>query len=309
MENLTIGVVGLGRMGLSIAKRLKLAGFAVTGFDLDQTKAEAVERLGIVYAPTLQALSEVARVFWVMVPAGDATRQTLSQLANYTRPDDIVIDGGNSFYKDSQQHVQLFASKRVHFLDCGVSGGLHGGDLGYSIMVGGRKPIFTRVEPILKALAAPGGYALVGISGAGHYVKMVHNGIEYALLQAYGEGFHLLKEGPYEDLDLAQIAGVWNHGSIIRSWICDLAHEVLLRDQELLHVSGKIGENGTGSWTVEAAREHDVNIPLIKEAVRVRAWSRTSGGDYATKMVAMLRREFGGHPIARVTLEETNERD
>lgn len=304
MENMTIGVVGLGRMGLAIAQRLQRAGMTVHGFDMDPSKAEAARAQQIIWAGSLQDLAASVRIMWVMVPAGVPTTETLLTLAGCVRPDDIVIDGGNSYYEDSQHHAQLFISKRAHFLDCGVSGGLHGGQQGYALMVGGKRSVYTRIEHILKALAAPGGYALVGTAGAGHYVKMVHNGIEYALLQAYGEGFHLLKDGPYEELDLAQIAGVWNNGSIIRSWICKLSHDVLMRDQEFVHVSGKIGENGTGNWTVETAEEFGIPLRVIEEALDARAVSRATGGNYATKLVALLRREFGGHAIARSKPEE-----
>ena len=295
-----IGVIGLGRMGLAIAERLVKAGIAVVGVDPDVTKKNVVEALGICFVSSCQELAAKAQVIWLMVPAGDAVDGVLEQLLPHMQSGSIVIDGGNSFFKDSVRRAALLEAKGFHFIDCGTSGGLHGKELGYSLMVGGAADAVERCRPIFRAVAMqPGGYAHVGPVGAGHYVKMVHNGIEYAVLQAYGEGFQLLKEGPYKGLDLAAIATVWNNGSIIRSWIGELAQEVLTHDQELTHISGAIGENKTGQWTVELAKEHGIELPVIEKSLAVRAWSRVTGGNYATKLVAMLRQAFGGHPVEK----------
>jgi len=234
-----------------------------------------------------------------MVPAGQPVDDVLAALTPHLNPNAIVIDGGNSFFKDSiRRHGQL-AAKQIQFLDCGTSGGLHGKATGFSLMIGGNRPAFESIEPIFTAIAAPDGCLYVGPAGSGHFVKMVHNGIEYGLLQAYAEGFHLIKDGPYKDINLADIAHVWNHGAIIRSWICQLAEEVLKKDQDLTGIQGSIGENLTGRWTVDTAKECNVPLPTIQQALDVRAWSRQTGGNYATKLVAVLRNAFGGHAVSK----------
>ncbi len=300
MEVIKVGVVGLGRMGLAIAERLVNAGFTVFGVDPDLTKRADVEARGIHFVSSCQELATKVTVVWLMVPAGDVVDAVLEQLVPFMPAGRIIIDGGNSFFKDTVRRAALLETKQLYFIDCGTSGGLHGKDLGYSLMVGGATIAINWCAPIFKAVAMqPGGYAHVGPVGAGHYVKMVHNGIEYAMLQAYGEGFHLLKEGPYQGLDLAAIATVWNNGSIIRSWIGQLAQEVLTHDQEFAQISGAIGENKTGQWTVELAKSYGIQLPVIEKSLAVRAWSRLTGGNYATKMVAMLRHAFGGHPVEK----------
>jgi 6-phosphogluconate dehydrogenase len=187
----------------------------------------------------------------------------------------------------------------IHFIDCGTSGGIHGKDFGFSLMIGGDHTAFIAAEPIFKALAMDQGYAHLGPSGAGHYVKMVHNGIEYALLQAYAEGFHVLKNGSYDNFDLEKICSVWNSGSIVRSWIVELARQVFEKDQTFTNVSGHIFENKTGQWMIEEARERNIPVKTIMQSLDIRAWSRATGGNYATKIVAMLRQQFGGHPIKK----------
>lgn len=286
-----VGIIGLGRMGMSIAMRLHNARHDVVGYD------PAVSQADISVVASVQELAQQVRLFWLMVPS-DVVDQTLASLEAHFQPGDIVIDGGNSFFKDSVRRAETLKQKNVIFIDCGTSGGVHGATQGYSLMVGGDRTTVEALTPIFEALAAPSGFAYMGPSGAGHYVKMVHNGIEYATLQAYAEGFHLLKDGVYKDLDLAAVASVWNHGSIIRSWVCELAQSVLERD-EFDATSGSIAENGTGKWTVDAAHEAGVPVPTIELALAQRAWSRQSGGNYATKMVALLRKEFGGHAVKK----------
>jgi 6-phosphogluconate dehydrogenase len=236
-----------------------------------------------------------------MVPAGDPVDAVIAELIEVAKPGDIIIDGGNSNFNDSIRLYNTLKLKQLNVIDCGTSGGVHGKDLGFSLMIGGDKDIFEKLEPIFKAISAPGGYEYMGPAGAGHYVKMVHNGIEYALLQAYAEGFDLLKNGKYKDLDLAKVSEVWNRGSIIRSWILNLAHNVFVQDQDLKNISGEIGENKTGQWTLDEAKKCGVSVDLIEKSLQIRAWSRQTGGNYGTKVVAMLRNQFGGHSFKRLS--------
>jgi 6-phosphogluconate dehydrogenase len=294
-----IGIIGLGRMGSAVASRLLRDRHEVYGFDTDQNNLKLAFHDGVVTCASLQDLSKQVDIFWLMVPAGQIVDNVISELLKSLKPDAIVIDGGNSNFKDSVRRHEFLKSKKIDFIDCGTSGGLHGKELGFSLMVGGDKKVFQNLEPIFKSVAAPGGHAYMGPSGSGHYVKMVHNGIEYALLQAYAEGFHLLREGKYKDLDLASVARVWNHGSIIRSWILELAENIFEHDQKFCDISGKIGENKTGRWTLDEAKEQHVSVDLIERALEIRAWSRQSGGNYATKLVALLRNQFGGHEMGK----------
>ena len=216
------------------------------------------------------------------------------------KPGAIIVDGGNSHFTDSVRRAKELETLSVSFLDCGVSGGIHGRETGFSIMIGGDHAAFLNLERVFSTLAAPHGYAYLGPSGAGHYVKMVHNGIEYALLESYAEGFSLLKNGSYPQLDLEKIASVWDNGAVIRSWILELAQNIFAHDQELKNVSGEIASNGTGIWTVQEAHEKKVPVPLIEDSVKIREWSVRTGGNYATKIVALLRNQFGGHPFKKV---------
>lgn len=300
MARITVGVIGLGRMGASIAWRLRQAGHAVIGFDFDQQACSDARAMGVEVVEQLDAIAEKARVIWLMIPQGKPVADAITLLEPKLQAGDIIVDGGNSYFQDSMRHAQDLAQQNIAFLDCGTSGGLHGRDLGYCLMVGGDLKAYEKLIPVFDIIAAPQGYAYVGPSGAGHYVKMVHNGIEYALLQAYAEGFHLLKDGRFKDLDLEKISDVWRHGSIIRSWILDLSHEIFKTDQVFKNISGSIGENLTGQWTVDEAKKQQVPVEMIERALAVRAWSRQSGGNYATKMVALLRKQFGGHPVKKV---------
>lgn len=299
-----VGLVGLGRMGQAIAARLLKAGIDVIGYDTYPAKELDISVNGesracgkFTQVATLEQLAQKVSFVWLMVPAGKPVDDVLQEIIPHLKKKSIIIDGGNSFFKDSVRRFTLLREQELDFLDCGTSGGLHGRTIGFCLMVGGLPDTYTSCEFLLKAIAAPQGYAHVGPAGAGHYVKMVHNGIEYALLQAYAEGFHVLKEGHYKELDLAQIADLWNHGSIIRSWILELARGVLAQDQTFAEVFGAIQESGTGLWTVEEADEHAIPVTLIKQALQIRAESRQSGGNYATKLVALLRHAFGGHTV------------
>lgn len=294
-----ICVIGLGRMGYAIASRLLNDGHEVWGFDTDSNNLQSASSLGVETVSDVSDLKGFVNIFWLMVPAGQVVDNIINQLLTFAKPGVVIIDGGNSNFNDSVRRYKVLKEKEINFIDCGTSGGVHGKELGFSLMVGGDKNIFDELEPIFRSLTVSGGYAYMGPSGAGHYVKMVHNGIEYALLQSYAEGFHLLKDGQYKDLDLAKISDVWNHGSIIRSWILDLAHNIFMENQELTDISGKIGENNTGRWTLDEAKNRGVPVDLIERALNIRAMSRKTGGNYATKIVALLRNQFGGHPFAR----------
>lgn len=290
-------VVGLGRMGSAVVYRLHNAGHQVVGYDPSEQARQEAAMVGATIVSTLEECAHHAQIIWLMVPAGPIVDQVLKELQQHLNANAIVIDGGNSKFTDSIRRFQELKGSGIEFLDCGTSGGLHGKEIGFSLMIGGSKKAFDLAEPIFKAVAAKEGYGLVGPSGSGHYVKMVHNGIEYALLQAYAEGLQLLHEGEFKELDLAKITTIWQHGSIIRSWILELTHEILKKDQQLEAVSGSIAESGTGAWTVEEARKQKVPVKLIENALQIRAWSRETGGNYATKLVALLRLAFGGHVL------------
>ncbi len=298
-----IGLIGLGRMGQSIAARLLAHGFDVIGYDryppqtLDITLSGEHEKGIWKKVDSLEIVAQNADVFWLMVPAGQVVDDVLRELTPFLSKGGIIIDGGNSFFKDTLRRSHALKERGVCFLDCGTSGGLQGRTVGFCLMVGGDAKAYEQCIPFFKALAAPDGYAHVGPSGAGHYVKMIHNGIEYAVLEAYSEGFYLLKDGFYKNLDLTRISSLWNHGSIIRSWILELAHTIFRQSPDLEKITGSIQESGTGKWTVDEAKDKGIPVPLIEEALRIRAWSRDTGGNYATKLVALLRQAFGGHAL------------
>jgi 6-phosphogluconate dehydrogenase len=296
---MNIGLIGLGKMGNALVFRLVNGGFKVVGYDPDLKARQHAAVYGAHVTDTLEHIAVQTRIIWLMIPAGELIDSVLQQLQPFLKPNDIIIDGGNSHYTDSVRRAKMLKKKKIHFIDCGTSGGLAGKLKGFSLMVGGDQKIFEKIEPILKALAAPKGYGYMGPSGSGHYVKMVHNGIEYALLQAYAEGFNLLKYGSYKDLDLEEISRVWSHGAVIRSWILDLAHTIFKHDQNFTDVGGGIQESGTGRWTVDEAYARKVPVVLIEDALEIREWSRATGGDYATKLVALLRHEFGGHAVTK----------
>lgn len=288
---MNIGLIGLGKMGQSIAHRLTEAGHQVIGYDAAPNTIEYKN------VDSLAELAKKARVIWLMVPAGKPVDDVLTQLTPNLQAGDIIIDGGNSHFSDSIRRCEELKKLNIFFLDCGTSGGVHGKELGFSLMIGGDQTAFLAIEPLFKALAAKDGYGYFGPSGAGHYVKMVHNGVEYALLQAYAEGFDLLKNGTYKNLDLEKVCRVWNGGSIVRSWIVELARQVFEKDQNLTNISGQIGQMGTGKWTVEEAHTKGISVKVIEQALDIRTWSQLTGGNYATKVVAILRNKFGGHPV------------
>ena len=293
-----LGMVGLGRMGGNMTIRLLRAGHEVVAFD---PNAEARMRAGQAGAASAISLEELVgsleppRVVWIMVPAGSVTDDTLGALAGLMSEGDIIIDGGNSNWKESIAHAEQLGEGGIGFLDCGTSGGVWGLENGYCLMVGGDRSAYERTEPIFRALAPPNGYAYMGRSGSGHFVKMVHNGVEYGLLAAYGEGFEIMKASDF-DLDLPQIAGIWRYGSVVRSWLLDLLVEAFQADPKLETVRGYVEDSGEGRWTVEAAIDHNVPAPMTAASLFARFASRQEES-FAAKVIAALRREFGGHAV------------
>ncbi len=297
-----IGIIGLGKMGNAIAYRLLQAGYSVMGFDAYQETLQAAIAIGVTPVDSPKNMAMQADIIWLMLPEGAVTEQIFSDVVSKAKPGSIIIDGGNSYYEDSIKRAKKAESHQISFLDCGTSGGIRGRENGFCLMVGGNKKVYEQVVPFFKAIASPSGFSLVGPSGAGHYVKMVHNGIEYALLQAYAQGFQIIKEGSLKDahLDLAEITRLWNTSSIIKSFILDLSYDIFQDDQDFTAISGEIAENGMGSWTSKEAHKHGISSSLIDESLRIREWSRETGGDYSTKMVALLRNKFGGHAFKTV---------
>ncbi|HZW61996.1 MAG TPA: decarboxylating 6-phosphogluconate dehydrogenase [Candidatus Babeliales bacterium] len=299
---MNLGVIGLGRMGHAIAYRVIKGGFTVIGYDPIEPMRFEVEKLGATVVDNPIAVAQHTRVIWLMVPAGPLVDSIIQELLPHLKSGDVLIDGGNSHYNDSLRRAKQLADFNIHFLDCGTSGGLRGQEEGFSLMVGGDEKAYLQVYPLLQAIAAPEGVGYVGPSGAGHYVKMVHNGIEYALMQAYAEGFQLIKEGTFkdQDLDLQEITSIWMHGAVIRSWLLELSHDIFKRDQKLHDVSGVVDATGMGKWTVEEAHKNNIPVKLIEDALAIRQQSHKTGGDYATKVVALLRHAFGGHAVHKV---------
>jgi 6-phosphogluconate dehydrogenase len=291
-------MVGLGRMGGNMAVRLMGHGHEVVAFD---PGADAVARATAAGAEGTGSLADLCarlpspKVVWIMVPAGDITETTVRDLGALLGDGDIVIDGGNSNWKDSQRRAEQLATGGIRLIDAGTSGGVWGLENGYCLMVGGDADAVGIAGPAFAALAPEGGFAHVGPSGAGHFTKMVHNGIEYGLLAAYGEGFEILERSGF-DLDLAQIAGIWRNGSVVRSWLLELLVDALKRDPGLEAIRGYVEDSGEGRWTLEAALEEDVPAPITALALFARFASRQDES-FSAKVIAALRNEFGGHAV------------
>jgi 6-phosphogluconate dehydrogenase len=302
-----VAIIGLGKMGEAIAYRATQAGFKVFGFDVSSDSCAFAAKNGIQIVSNITDFADKnITIFWIMVPQGELVDKVITQLRPLLKAKDVIIDGGNSKFNDSKRRAQELALEDIYFIDCGTSGGVHGRKNGFCLMIGGDRIAYEYIEPLLQAVAMSEGYAHVGPSGAGHYVKMVHNGIEYGLLQAYAEGFHLLKNGEFENahLDLEKIASLWNHGSVIRSWILELVFNIMKEDQNLAHINGNVSSTGMGKWTVEQAHISNVPVPVIEQALKVREWSEKTDGNYATKIVAMLRNQFGGHSVTRLLADK-----
>jgi 6-phosphogluconate dehydrogenase len=284
-----IGLVGLGRMGAGISERLRRGGHEVVGYDRDPdvSQVASLQELVVSLAPP--------RVVWVMVPSGAPTEDTVRELAGLLSKGDTIVEGGNSYYRDSMRRAEEVAARGIRYLDSGTSGGIWGLAEGFCLMVGGAREAFEAVEPVFATLAPEGGYAHVGPSGAGHFTKMVHNGIEYGMLQSYAEGFDLLQASKF-GLDLEKVASLWNHGSVVRSWLLELAERALAADPKLESLRGYVEDSGEGRWTVQEAVEHGVPATALAHALFARFASRQDD-PFAMRFIAALRREFGGHAV------------
>jgi 6-phosphogluconate dehydrogenase len=293
-----IGMVGLGRMGANMVERLVHTGHDVVAFDVNPEAVQRVAAGGARGAASLQDLAEklqAPRAIWIMVPAGAPVDSTIDTLLPHMQGEDILIDGGNSRWTDSIARGRRVSAAGVHYLDAGTSGGIWGLQVGYCLMVGGARAAFDRVEPVFKSLAPENGYLYVGPSGSGHYVKMIHNGIEYAMLEAYAEGFDIMHASDY-DLDLAAISELWNHGSVVRSWLLELAAAAFKENPGLEGIRGYVEDSGEGRWTVAEAIDKSVPAPTIALSLLVRFRSREQES-FGDKVIAALRREFGGHAV------------
>ncbi len=295
-----LGMIGLGRMGANMTERLVLGGHRIISYDRSPEAIQRVVDKGAVGSRSLadfvQQLSQ-PRAAWLMVPSGDPVDQTIEQLLPQLAKGDVIIDGGNSYYKDSIRRAEKLKQQGIYFVDAGTSGGIWGLRVGYCMMLGGEKQVVERLDPIFKTLAPKDGYLHVGPSGAGHFVKMIHNGIEYGMLQAYGEGFELLKASGF-DLDLGKIAHLWNQGSVVRSWLLELAESAFNKDPELASIKGYVEDSGEGRWTVLEAVERDVPASVLTLSLFARFASRQEDS-FSAKVIAALRNEFGGHAVKK----------
>ena len=293
-----IGMVGLGRMGGNMVKRLRRDDHDVVAYDPNPDAVASAEGEGATGASTLQELVAgltAPRRIWLMVPSGDITQRTLDQLAELCEPGDLLVDGGNSNFHDSKRRGAELAERGLRFCDVGTSGGIWGLSVGYCMMAGGADEDIEAIRPALDTLAPPEGWAHVGPLGAGHYVKMIHNGVEYAMLAAYGEGFEIMHRSEY-DIDLHQVSHLWNQGSVVRSWLLELAERAFERDPALDHVRGYVEDSGEGRWTVAEAIDLDVPAPVITLSL-LRRFASRQDESYSAKVIAALRAEFGGHRV------------
>jgi len=298
-----LGMVGLGRMGANMAQRLVAGGHGVVGFDRDPAARKGLAAFGAQGVDSIAGLVAALpapRVVWVMVPAGAPTEATLAELGGALSRGDVVIEGGNSNYKDSQRRARDFAGRGIGYLDCGTSGGVWGRENGYSMMVGGEEAAVALARPIFETLAPAKdrGWGHVGPSGAGHFTKMIHNGIEYGLMQAYAEGFSIMKHKEDLALDLHQVAEIWREGSVVRSWLLDLTAAALKEDPAMASIAPYVSDSGEGRWTVQEAMDLDVPAPVITLSLLARFRSRDDES-YADRLLAAMRQQFGGHAVKK----------
>lgn len=298
-----LGMVGLGRMGGNMTERLVKGGHEVVGFDPNPEAVEQVRAVGATGARSLQDLAtqlDAPRAVWIMVPAGEPVDHTIETLLPMLDPGDVLVDGGNSLYKDSMRRARELEPRGIHYLDVGTSGGVWGRQEGYSLMVGGDGGGVERLRPVFETLApAPDrGWGHVGPSGAGHFVKMIHNGIEYGMMQAFAEGFAVLDAKKELELDLAQVAEIWRYGSVVRSWLLDLTAAGLVENPDLGGVAPWVSDSGEGRWTVSEAIDLDVPAPVITLALQARLRSRVENS-FADRLLALMRQQFGGHAIRK----------
>jgi 6-phosphogluconate dehydrogenase len=296
-----LGMIGLGRMGANIVRRLMRAGHDCVVFDRDPAAGKALAGEGAQVAGTLLELAQklsAPRAVWVMVPAGEATESTVRELAGVLAPGDTIIDGGNSNYKDTLARAGRSAEANIHYVDCGTSGGVWGLAEGYSLMIGGDETVVEGLRPIFEALAPAkdSGWGRVGPVGSGHFTKMVHNGIEYGLMQAYAEVFSILAHKREFDLDLHKVAEIWRRGSVVRSWLLDLVSDALGRNPAMEGIAPYVVDSGEGRWTVNEAIDLDVPAPVITASLIERLRSRDTES-FSSKLLAAMRNEFGGHPV------------
>lgn len=302
-----IGMVGLGRMGMNMARRLMGGNHEVVAYDLARERTEEAEKEGGIGAVSLEDLAGrllPPRVVWLMLPAGVPTEKSVTALLRTLSAGDILVDGGNTHYQDDLRRAETLAPLGIHYVDAGVSGGIWGLKAGYCLMIGGDEADFRYIEPLLQTLAPKDGYLYCGPTGAGHFVKMVHNGIEYALMEAYGEGFELLKASPYsEHLRPGRVAHLWNQGSVVRSWLLELLESALEEEPDLSSVKGYVEDSGEARWTVQEAVSCGVSATAIAQALFKRFQSRQDDV-FSDKVIAVLRRGFGGHPVIQASCPE-----
>ncbi|MEP6962519.1 MAG: phosphogluconate dehydrogenase (NAD(+)-dependent, decarboxylating) [Acidobacteriota bacterium] len=298
LHPMRIGMIGLGRMGGNMATRLTQGGHEVVGFDRGSVTPEKAKEMGLTTAGDLADLVAklpAPRTVWVMVPAGEPTQATVDALAKLLSPGDLIIDGGNSRFTDDIARAEALKPTGIHYMDAGTSGGIWGLKVGYCLMVGGEKADFDRVEPIIKTLAPPNGYMYCGPAGSGHFVKMVHNGIEYAMMQSYAEGFEIMQASRYK-LDLPKIADLWNQGSVVRSWLLELTALALKDNPTLDNLQPYVEDSGEGRWTVEESINTAVPAPTIALSLMMRFRSRQDNS-FGARMLAAMRQQFGGHAV------------
>jgi len=297
-----VGMIGLGRMGMNMARRLLGDGHEVVVYNRTQEKVKQIQEEGAIGSESLEdMIRKLAqpRVLWIMLPAGTIVDETIKSLSSLASPGDIIVDGGNSNFKDDLRRAEELKPLDIHYLDAGISGGVWGLEIGYCTMIGGDEADYRYIEPLLKTLAPKDGYLYCGPTGSGHFVKMVHNGIEYAMMEAYGEGFDMLKNSPYgEQLDLGRVAHLWNQGSVIRSWLLELLESAFGKDSELSSIKGYVEDSGEGRWTVQQAVELGVSAPVIAISLFKRFQSRQEDV-FSDKVLAALRNEFGGHAVKK----------
>jgi len=295
-----LAMIGLGRMGMNMAKRLLKGGHQVVAYNRSPEKTKQLVEAGAIGAYSLSEVAEklsTPHIVWMMLPAGQAVDDHILEFKDLLLPDDIVIDGGNTYYKDDIRRAKLLEEKGIRYMDAGVSGGIWGLQIGYCLMIGGDSDTFKKLEPIFKTLAPKEGYLHCGDTGAGHFVKMVHNGIEYGMMQAYGEGFEILEASEYgESLNYADVAHLWNQGSVIRSWLLELAEDAFRKDERLSDIKGYVEDSGEGRWAIQQALETGVPAQVITISLLRRFRSRQEN-PFTDRVLAALRREFGGHAV------------
>jgi len=295
-----LGLIGLGKMGANMTERLLNDKHEVVVFDLNSDAVNNSVKKGAIGSKSIEEMIsklEKPRIVWIMVPSGKPVDETIAKLTKVLEKDDIIIDGGNSHYKDSVARGSALTKQGINFLDAGISGGIWGLKIGYCTMVGGNEMIFKHCEPVFKTLAPPNGYKYIGKSGAGHFVKMVHNGIEYGLMEAYAEGFEIMHASDY-NVELAGVAKLWGQGSVVRSWLLELLSDALKPDKDLSTIKDYVADSGEGRWTVDEAIDKNIPAPVITQSLLVRLRSRQEES-YGAKILAALRNEFGGHAVKK----------